>query len=71
WKATREVLAEAVRLRGTSMRDYRDGHGRKGGYLEVVRVYGRDGEPCRVCGNVVKRIVQAQRSTFFCDKCQK
>ncbi|NTV29953.1 MAG: bifunctional DNA-formamidopyrimidine glycosylase/DNA-(apurinic or apyrimidinic site) lyase, partial [Candidatus Omnitrophica bacterium] len=42
WKATREVLAEAVRLRGTSMRDYRDGHGRKGGYLEVVRVYGRD-----------------------------
>ncbi len=71
WRAMRRVLAEAVRLRGTSMRNYRDGRGGEGKYFNSVRVYGRDGEPCRACGSALRRIVQAQRSTFYCVKCQK
>jgi formamidopyrimidine-DNA glycosylase len=70
-QAIRAVLKEAVRMRGTSMRNYRDGHGMPGRYLRVVRVYGRDGQPCFECGKPVKRIVQAQRSTYFCSQCQK
>jgi len=70
-QAIRAVLNEAVRMRGTSMRNYRDGHGMPGRYLSVVRVYGRDGQPCLICGKPVKRIVQGQRSTFFCPNCQK
>jgi formamidopyrimidine-DNA glycosylase len=65
------VLTEAIELRGTSVRNYRDGSGKEGRYLTVIKVYGREGEPCRSCGAPVKRIVQAQRSTFFCSKCQK
>ena len=70
-QAIRAVLKDAVRMRGTSMRNYRDGRGMPGRYLRVVRVYGRDGEPCFVCGGPVKRVVQAQRSTYFCLNCQK
>ncbi len=69
-KAIRKVLKEAVLLRGTSMRNYRDGRGEEGKYLKIIKVYGRDGEPCRVCGKAIKRIVQAQRSTFYCPGCQ-
>jgi formamidopyrimidine-DNA glycosylase len=70
-QAIGEVLNDAVRMRGTSLRNYRDGRGMPGRYLRVVRVYGRDGQPCLACGATVKRIVQAQRSTYFCSQCQK
>jgi len=70
-QAIKDVLREAVRMRGTSLRNYRDGRGMPGRYLRVVRVYGRDGQPCLECGEPVKRFVQAQRSTYFCSQCQK
>jgi formamidopyrimidine-DNA glycosylase len=70
-QAIKDVLKEAVRMRGTSMRNYRDGRGMPGRYLRVVKVYGRDGQPCFVCGEPVKRTVQAQRSTYYCKTCQK
>jgi formamidopyrimidine-DNA glycosylase len=70
-QAIKVVLREAVRMRGTSMRNYRDGHGMPGRYLRVVRVYGRDGQPCLECGEPVKRFVQAQRSTYYCANCQR
>jgi formamidopyrimidine-DNA glycosylase len=70
-QAIKDVLQEAVRMRGTSMRNYRDGRGMPGRYLRVVRVYGRDGQPCLKCGEPVKRFVQAQRSTYYCAHCQR
>jgi formamidopyrimidine-DNA glycosylase len=70
-QAIRDVLSQAVELRGTSIRNYRDGQGEEGKYRQLIQVYGREGEPCRVCREPVRRIVQAQRSTFFCRKCQK
>ncbi|MEN0111825.1 MAG: DNA-formamidopyrimidine glycosylase family protein [Planctomycetota bacterium] len=70
--ATRAVLAEAVRYEGSSLGDgtYRNKLNQDGSYQLRHRVYGRAGEPCPRCDASVKRIVQAQRSTFFCPACQ-
>jgi formamidopyrimidine-DNA glycosylase len=69
--AIRKVLKQAVRMRGTSVRNYRDGSGEEGKYQRIIRVYGRDQEPCPRCRTLIRRTVQAQRSTFFCPQCQK
>ena len=67
----RAVLQEAIVAGGSSLRDFRDAHGAQGHFQLATQVYGREGEPCRVCGQAVRRIVQAQRATFFCGHCQK
>ena len=69
----RRVLAEAVRLEGSSIGDetYRTADSRPGRAQTRHRVYGRAGEPCRNCGAVIERIVLAQRATFFCRQCQR
>lgn len=71
--ATRSVLYEAVRYEGSSLGDgtYRNKLNEDGSYQLHHRVYGRAGEPCPGCDALVKRIVQAQRSTFFCPGCQR
>ena len=68
--AVREVLAEAVRRGGSSLRDF-SVNGVAGHYQESAAVYGRAGEPCRDCGATIRLIRQGQRSTFYCPKCQK
>lgn len=70
--AARSLLAEAVRLEGSSIGDelYRTPASRLGRFQRRHRVYGRAGEPCLTCGTSIHRIVQAQRSTFFCPRCQ-
>jgi formamidopyrimidine-DNA glycosylase len=69
--AVRETLARALALGGSTLRDFRDAHGMEGRFQAQARVYGRAGEPCGVCGTPVRRVVQAQRSTFFCPTCQR
>jgi formamidopyrimidine-DNA glycosylase len=69
--SVRTTLARALELGGSSLRDFRDTHGIDGAYQLEARVYGREGQPCPHCGGRVRRIVQAQRSTFFCPRCQK
>lgn len=69
--AVQEVLQEAIEFRGTTLLDYRDASGEEGAFAERLRVYDRAGEPCRVCGAPIRRIVQGGRSTFFCPHCQK
>lgn len=69
--ALRDVLRRAVEQRGTTFSDYRDGSGEAGGYEPLLRVYGREGEPCRVCGTRIKRTVLANRSAFYCPTCQR
>lgn len=70
--ATRRILANAVRLEGSSIGDelYRTADNRTGRYQRLHRVYGKEGTPCRRCRTPIVRIVQAQRSTFFCPICQ-
>jgi formamidopyrimidine-DNA glycosylase len=69
---TRAVLAEAVRHEGSSIGDetYRTATGITGRFQKRHRVYGREGRPCQRCRMPIVRIVQAQRSTFFCPGCQ-
>jgi formamidopyrimidine-DNA glycosylase len=69
--SVRQTLANALALGGSTLRDFRDAHGMDGAYQEQSRVYGRQGQPCPTCGAPVRRITQAQRSTFFCGHCQK
>lgn len=66
-----EVLAEAVEHRGSSVSDYVDTEGRKGGFQNRHRVYGREGQPCVVCGEPIRKIVVAQRGTHYCRFCQR
>ncbi|MBL8012920.1 MAG: DNA-formamidopyrimidine glycosylase [Candidatus Omnitrophica bacterium] len=66
-----EVLQEAIEYRGSSMRNYRDGQGKKGRFNERIRVYARENESCPNCSHKVLRITQGGRSTFFCKKCQR
>ena len=70
--ATRTVLAEAVRLEGSSIGDelYQTPTRRLGRFQRRHRVYGRAGKPCPTCETPIRRIVQAQRSSFFCPQCQ-
>lgn len=67
----KRVLAEAINMGGTTLRDFLNADGEAGYFKQELRVYDREDEPCRVCGRAVKRIVQANRSTFFCSSCQR
>jgi formamidopyrimidine-DNA glycosylase len=69
--AVRHTLARALDLGGSTLRDFRDAHGLSGAFQDHAAVYGRAGQPCGACGHAVRRIVQAQRSTFFCPQCQR
>lgn len=70
--AAATVLAEAIRYEGSTLSDgtYRNALNKQGGYQNEHRVYGRAGQPCLRCDRDIVRIVQAQRSTFFCRGCQ-
>ncbi len=72
--ATHAVLEEAIRYEGSTLGDgtYRNALNKEGGYQNQHRVYNRADQPCPRCKNSkIKRIVQSQRSTFFCSNCQK
>jgi formamidopyrimidine-DNA glycosylase len=71
FEAIREVLARAVAKGGSTLRDFSSASGENGYFQLEAMVYGREGQPCRVCGTPVKAIRQGQRSTFFCLACQK
>jgi formamidopyrimidine-DNA glycosylase len=66
-----QVLQAALQKGGSTLRDFSNAQG-VGGYFQLeAMVYGRAGEPCRICQSAVKIAKQGQRSTFFCAKCQK
>jgi len=68
--AIRQVLKKAIRLRGTSISDFRDASGKAGKYSEVRLVYRKEKEPCPRCRTLIKRIKIAGRSAYFCPSCQ-
>lgn len=69
--ASEKVLAKAIKYRGTTFSDYVDSSGRKGGFIRLLKVYGREGEKCFRCGRVIRKIKIAGRGTRFCAECQK
>lgn len=70
-RAVQKVLQEAIALGGSSVSDYVDADGEEGFFQLQHRVYGREGEPCLVCGTEIRRVVLAGRSSHYCQKCQK
>ncbi len=66
----RAVLREAIRAGGSTLRDFRRADGRPGYFQLDLRMYGRDGQPCRVCGTPIRRQVLGARSLYFCPHCQ-
>ena len=68
--ALRLTLARAIDLGGSTLRDFKDAHGMAGAFQNEALVYGRAGQDCARCGGTIRRIVQGQRSTFFCAGCQ-
>ncbi|MEP6609850.1 MAG: bifunctional DNA-formamidopyrimidine glycosylase/DNA-(apurinic or apyrimidinic site) lyase [Burkholderiaceae bacterium] len=69
--AVREVLTEAIAAGGSTLRDFVGTDGSDGYFMLDARVYGRAGEPCRVCATPIVRVFQGQRATFYCRNCQK
>jgi formamidopyrimidine-DNA glycosylase len=73
--ATQTILEAAIHYEGSTLSDgtYRNAINGEGSYQNHHQVYDRAGESCSRCGpgSGVKRIVQAQRATFFCPSCQK
>ena len=70
-RAVREILMEAIRLRGSSVSDYVDSEGQRGGFQLRHRVYQREGKKCFRCDGVIRRAIVAGRSSFFCARCQR
>lgn len=66
-----ELLREAIRWCGTSFSDYRDAEDRFGEFQNHLRVYDREGEPCRICPSRIKRVARGNRSVFYCPTCQR
>lgn len=68
--AIHDVLTEAIAANGSSISDYRDAHGDSGAFQNDFRVYGRYGEPCRICQTTLERRTVAGRTSTYCPTCQ-
>jgi formamidopyrimidine-DNA glycosylase len=69
--AIKHTLHKAIRAGGSTLRDFVGADGNPGYFQQRYWAYDRAGLPCRRCGAAIRRIVQGQRSTYFCPKCQK
>jgi len=68
---TKEILKKAIKLRGTSISDYRDLEGKRGTFGNILKVYKRDGKECPRCKTIIERRKINNRSARFCPSCQK
>jgi formamidopyrimidine-DNA glycosylase len=69
-RALQDILQKAIVMRGSSISDFLDANGEPGEYQRRHRAYGREGERCYRCRMVIRRIIVAGRSSYFCPKCQ-
>jgi formamidopyrimidine-DNA glycosylase len=72
YRAIQEILQDAIKLRGTTLEDeaYVDLFGKPGEYQNELKVYGREGLPCRRCRTPIQSVKIAQRSSYYCPQCQ-
>lgn len=66
----RDLLTEAIRQGGTTLRDFVGGKGEPGYFQQALRVYDRRGLPCAVCSEPIQRLRIGQRATYYCPQCQ-
>jgi formamidopyrimidine-DNA glycosylase len=69
--AIKEILANAIELGGSTLRDFKNSSGESGYFQLTYFAYDRHGQPCRVCNNPIRQIRQQQRASYFCATCQK
>jgi formamidopyrimidine-DNA glycosylase len=69
-KRLRIILNRSIQGGGSSIQDHQDACGRAGTFQNCHLVYGRGGEPCEICGSILKQTICAQRTTVFCSACQ-
>jgi formamidopyrimidine-DNA glycosylase len=70
-RAIKSVLKEAIKIGGTTLRDYVNASGSPGYFKQKLFVYERAKQPCRVCKTPIKHVAQGQRSTYWCATCQR
>jgi len=71
FRIAKHILKTGIEKRGTSVSDWRDLYGCQGENQFALKVYGRAGKQCSICGGTIHRIKQGGRSTFYCPDCQK
>jgi formamidopyrimidine-DNA glycosylase len=71
YRALQDILKKAIVLRGSSISDFLDAEGQPGEYQRHHRVYGREGKSCARCKTLIRRVIVAGRSSYFCPNCQK
>ncbi|MBP5790340.1 MAG: bifunctional DNA-formamidopyrimidine glycosylase/DNA-(apurinic or apyrimidinic site) lyase [Neisseriaceae bacterium] len=69
--AVKTILQQAIAAGGSSIQDFVDSNGHAGYFQQQHQVYGKANAPCPACGALICRMVQNQRSSFFCPNCQK
>jgi formamidopyrimidine-DNA glycosylase len=69
--AIKRTLLAAIKAGGSSLRDFVGADGNPGYFQQRYWVYEREDRPCRRCGTKIRRIVQGQRATYYCPRCQK
>ena len=67
----KNVLTDAINNGGTTLNDFSNVDGNPGYFSQVLNVYGRENMPCFRCSGKIKRIIQNQRATYYCPKCQR
>ena len=72
-KFSKKIISKAIMLGGSSIKDFSSSSGKKGSFQQHFSVYGKKGENCSKvkCSGKIKKITIANRSSFFCDICQK
>jgi formamidopyrimidine-DNA glycosylase len=72
YRAIQETMQEAIKARGTTLEDeaYVDLFGKPGEFAPELKVYGREGLPCRRCRTPIQSVRISQRSSYFCPQCQ-
>jgi formamidopyrimidine-DNA glycosylase len=67
----KKVLRQAIKVGGTTLKDFLSVDGKPGYFAQQLKVYGREGLPCYICQHRIAQTRQGQRSTYFCIKCQR
>ncbi|MEG1980104.1 MAG: bifunctional DNA-formamidopyrimidine glycosylase/DNA-(apurinic or apyrimidinic site) lyase, partial [Victivallaceae bacterium] len=69
--AAKRILAESIAIGGTTIHDYRQVDGSEGKFVNNLKMYGREGERCPVCGSIIEQCRIGGRSSCYCPRCQK
>jgi formamidopyrimidine-DNA glycosylase len=69
-EAIEAALAAGIDAKGASIDDFRHVDGAQGSFQDRFNVYGREGEPCPVCGRPIRKLVVGGRGTYVCEHCQ-